>query len=125
MKFHIVDILIIFACILPTIFIGLYIRKRAAKNLDSYFWGNEGMPWYVLGVSNALGSVIGFLAYAFQGIGEFATTLLPWTFGTPQTTSQVYAIIFIVVTAIYVVTGETLLLKTPGAGHWAVVVMNK
>ncbi len=184
MKLHIVDVLIIFAYILSTIFIGLYIRKRAAKNLDSYFLGDKGMPWYVLGVSNASGmfditgtmwlvyimfvyglksawlpwvwpvfnqiflmmflaawlrrsnvmtgaewittrfgknigsnlshisvvvfalvSVIGFLAYAFQGIGKFAATLLPWTFGSPSTTSQVYAIIFMGVTAVYVVTG--------------------
>lgn len=184
MKLHIIDILIIFAYILSTIFIGLYIRKRAAKNLDSYFLGDKGMPWYILGVSNASGmfditgtmwlvyimfvyglksawlpwvwpifnqiflmmflaawlrrsnvmtgaewittrfgknigsnlshisvvvfalvSVIGFLAYAFQGIGKFAATLLPWTFGSPTTTSQVYALIFMGVTAIYVVTG--------------------
>jgi Na+/proline symporter len=184
MDLHIIDILIILAYIAATIFIGFYIRKRAAKDLDSYFLGDKGMPWYVLGVSNASGmfditgtmwlvyimfvyglksaflpwvwptfnqiflmmflaawlrrsnvltgaewittrfgkntgsnlshiavvvfalvSVIGFLAYAFQGIGKFASTILPWTFGSPDATANVYAIIFMGVTAIYVVSG--------------------
>ena len=184
MELHIIDILIIFTYIAATIFIGLLIRKRAAKNLDSYFLGDKGLPWYILGVSNASGmfditgtmwlvyimfvygvksawlpwvwptfnqiflmmflaawlrrsdvltgaewittrfgknvgsnlshisvvvfalvSVIGFLAYAFQGIGKFASTLLPWTFGGPQATANVYAVIFMSVTAIYVVAG--------------------
>jgi len=184
MQLHPLDISIILIYIAATIFIGFYIRKRAAKNLDSYFLGDKGLPWYVLGVSNASGmfditgtmwlvyimfvyglksaflpwvwptfnqiflmmflaawlrrsnvltgaewittrfgknvgsnlshisvvvfalvSVIGFLAYAFQGIGKFASTLLPWTFGGPTATANVYAIIFMGVTAIYVVAG--------------------
>jgi solute:Na+ symporter, SSS family len=184
MQLHIVDISIICLYIAATIFIGFYIRKRAAKDLDSYFLGDKGMPWYVLGVSNASGmfditgtmwlvyimfvygvksawlpwiwptfnqiflmvflaawlrrsnvltgaewiitrfgknvgsnlshiavvvfalvSVIGFLAYAFQGIGKFAATLLPWTFGSPDATANTYAIIFMGVTAIYAVAG--------------------
>ncbi|MBN1480499.1 Na+:solute symporter [candidate division KSB1 bacterium] len=184
MELHIVDILIILVYIAATIFIGFYIRKRAAKNLDSYFLGDKGMPWYVLGVSNASGmfditgtmwlvyimfvyglksaflpwvwptfnqiflmmflaawlrrsnvltgaewittrfgknigstlshisvvvfalvSVIGFLAYAFQGIGKFAATLLPWSFGSQSSTAHIYALIFMCVTAIYVISG--------------------
>ncbi len=182
MDLHMIDILIVLAYIAATIFIGFYIRKRASKDLDSYFLGDKGMPWYILGVSNASGmfditgtmwlvyimfvyglksaflpwvwptfnqiflmmflatwlrrsnvltgaewittrfgknigsnlshisvvvfalvSVIGFLAYAFQGIGKFAATILPWTFGNH--TAHVYALIFMGVTAIYVVSG--------------------
>jgi len=170
--------------IAATIYIGFSIRKRAAKNLDSYFLGDKGLPWWILGVSNASGmfditgtmwlvyimfvygvksaflpwvwptfnqiflmmflaawlrrsnvltgaewirtrfgnnlgsnlshisvvifalvSVIGFLAYAFQGIGKFAATILPWTFGSATATANIYALIFMGVTAIYVVTG--------------------
>ena len=184
MQLHIIDISIILLYIAATIFIGFYIRKRAAKNLDSYFLGDKGLPWYVLGVSNASGmfditgtmwlvyimfvygvssawlpmvwpifnqiflmmflaawlrrsnvltgaewittrfgknigsnlshisvvvfaliSVIGFLAYAFQGIGKFAATLLPWTFGSPEATANIYALIFMGSTAIYAVAG--------------------
>ncbi|MEZ4848911.1 MAG: sodium:solute symporter family protein [Bacteroidia bacterium] len=58
----------------------------------------------------AIVSVIGFLAYAFQGIGKFAYTFLPHaiqseTFGTYTLTPNIYGLIFIGVTAIYVVKG--------------------
>lgn len=48
----------------------------------------------------ALVSVIGFLSYAFQGIGKFAQVFLPWDF-SPQT----YALVFMGVTTIYVILG--------------------
>ena len=37
MKFHFIDILIIFAYLASTVFIGFLVKKRASKNLDSYF----------------------------------------------------------------------------------------
>jgi SSS family solute:Na+ symporter len=55
MQLHIIDIVIILGYILLTIGIGLYLYRRAAKNLDSYFLGENSMPWYVLGISNASG----------------------------------------------------------------------
>jgi len=48
----------------------------------------------------ALVSVLGFLAYAFQGIGKFSATFLPWDI-SPNT----YALIFMGITTIYVVMG--------------------
>lgn len=48
----------------------------------------------------ALVSVIGFLSYAFQGIGKFSAVFFPWDLGP-----QVYACIFMGVCAIYVVLG--------------------
>ena len=48
----------------------------------------------------ALVSVIGFLTYAFQGIGKFASVFFPWDL-TPNT----YAIIFMSITTIYVIFG--------------------
>jgi SSS family solute:Na+ symporter len=33
--------------------IGIYVTKRASKNLDSYFLGGKVMPWWLLGISNA------------------------------------------------------------------------
>ncbi|OHB58725.1 MAG: sodium:solute symporter [Planctomycetes bacterium GWF2_42_9] len=48
----------------------------------------------------ALVSVIGFMSYAFEGIGKFAAIFFPW-----DISPKVYALIFMSVTTIYVVTG--------------------
>jgi len=34
---------------------GLWLSRRASKNLESYFLGGRSIPWYALGVSNASG----------------------------------------------------------------------
>jgi len=179
MKVHWIDLTIIILYLLTTISIGFLLKKRAAKNLDSYFLGGKSLPWYFLGISNASGmfditgtmwlvyllfvyglksvfipwlwpifnqiflmiylstwlrrsnvltgaewittrfgterganlshisvvifalvSVVGFLAYAFQGIGKFSSVFLPWDL-SPET----YALIFMGITTIYVVMG--------------------
>ncbi len=179
MKVHWIDAIIIILYLLTTITIGFLLKKRAAKNLDSYFLGGKSLPWYLLGISNASGmfditgtmwlvyllfvygmksvfipwlwpifnqiflmiylstwlrrsnvltgaewittrfgterganlshisvvifalvSVVGFLAYAFQGIGKFSSVFLPWDL-SPET----YALIFMGITTIYVVMG--------------------
>ncbi len=179
MKVHWIDIVIIILYLSSTITIGFLLKKRAAKNLDSYFLGGKSLPWYLLGVSNASGmfditgtmwlvyllfvyglksvfipwlwpvfnqvflmiylsvwlrrsnvltgaewittrfgtdrganfshisvvvfalvSVVGFLAYAFQGIGKFSSVFLPWDL-SPET----YALLFMGITTIYVVMG--------------------
>ena len=48
----------------------------------------------------AMVSVIGFLAYAFQGIGKFASVFFPF-----DISPELYAIIFMGITTIYVVLG--------------------
>jgi len=55
MQLHFIDISIIVAYIGVTIIIGLWISKKASKNLDSYFLGSKSLPWYMLGISNASG----------------------------------------------------------------------
>jgi solute:Na+ symporter, SSS family len=45
-------------------------------------------------------SIIGFFSYGFKGIGKFAATFLPW-----HLTPNQYALILIVITAIYVIKG--------------------
>lgn len=37
------------------IFIGIYLKRRASKNLESYLLGGKTIPWYMLGLSNASG----------------------------------------------------------------------
>ena len=48
----------------------------------------------------AMISVIGFLAYAFQGIGKFASVFFPYNLAP-----EIYALIFMGITTIYVVIG--------------------
>ena len=189
MTLHPIDISIIVAYLLLTIFIGFWISKKAKKNLDSYFLGGKTLPWYMLGLSNASGqfdisgtmmmvawlfvyglksawipwlwpvwnqiflmiflavwlrrsnvltgaewlktrfgsgrgatlshisvvifaivAVIGFIAYAFEGIGKFATTFLPWDLsatiiGIHITSERMYALLIMGITTIYVIKG--------------------
>ncbi len=48
----------------------------------------------------ALVSVIGFLSYAFQGIGKFAAVFFPW-----DVSPNVYALVFMGITTVYVILG--------------------
>lgn len=185
MKLALVDIGIIFGYLVVTIIIGSILTRRASKGLDSYFLADKGLPFWVLGVSNASGmfditgtmwlvyitfvyglkgvfipwiwpvfnqiflmvymskwmrrsnvltgaewintrfgfgrgaslahisvvvfalvSVIGFIAYAFAGVGKFATMFLPWQFSAdPVANANWYATILMLITAIYVVAG--------------------
>jgi Na+/proline symporter len=57
----------------------------------------------------ALVNVVGMLAYAFKGIGKFASVMLPWHF-TNQTTglfsdANIYALIIMGLTAVYAIKG--------------------
>ena len=50
-----VDILIILLYLSTTVFIGLWVRKRAMRSKDAYLLGGKTLPWYLLGLSNASG----------------------------------------------------------------------
>lgn len=179
MNLGLLDISIIVAYLMLTIFIGIFISKRATKDIDSYFLGGKTIPWWVLGVSNASGmfditgtmwlvsmcfvyglksawlpwiwptfnqiflmiylsvwlrrsnvmtgaewlktrfgngkgatlshivvvlfaiiSAIGFISYAFKGIGKFALTFLPW-----DLSPDMYALIILSITTLYVIKG--------------------
>ncbi len=49
------DIGIIFCYLILTIIIGFLLTRRASKGLDSYFLADKGLPFWILGVSNASG----------------------------------------------------------------------
>jgi len=55
MKLHAVDIAIILGYFLVVISVGLWVSRRGAKDLDSYFLGGKKLPWYLLGISDASG----------------------------------------------------------------------
>lgn len=49
------DLAIIGVYLCGLVFIGLYLKKRASRSLDSYLLGGNSIPWYFLGLSNASG----------------------------------------------------------------------
>ncbi len=179
MNLQALDLLIIAAYLGVTVFIGVFISKKASKNIDGYFLGGKTIPWWILGISNASGmfditgtmwlvsmcfvyglksawlpwiwptfnqiflmiylsawlrrsnvmtgaewlktrfgtgrgaelshlivvifaivSAVGFISYAFKGIGKFAVTFFPWDLA-PDT----YALIILGVTTLYVIKG--------------------
>lgn len=55
MKLQFLDILIIAVYLIMMVVIGLVLKKKASKNLDSYFLGGKSLPFYMLGLSNASG----------------------------------------------------------------------
>ena len=92
-----IDIVIIVAYLVLTIFLGFWISKRASKNLDSYFLGGKSMPWYLLGLSNASGmfDITGTMwMVAILFVYGVKSTLLPWLW---PVWNQVFLMIFLAV----------------------------
>ncbi|MBN2613639.1 MAG: Na+:solute symporter [Bacteroidales bacterium] len=55
MKLSLYDLLIILLYIVAIVVIGLVLKKKAQKNKSSYLLGENKLPWYLLGLSNASG----------------------------------------------------------------------
>lgn len=55
MQLQAIDLTIIGTYLLATVFIGIYLKRRAGENLKAYFQGGKKLPWYMLGLSNASG----------------------------------------------------------------------
>ncbi|REE80459.1 Na+/proline symporter [Lutibacter oceani] len=51
----IIDVLIIAVYVLLTLFVGIWVSKKASKGLKSYFLGGNNIKWYFLGLSNGSG----------------------------------------------------------------------
>ena len=87
------------------VFLSIWLRRSrvmtGAEWIKTRFGTSTGAQLaHIIVVIFALVSVIGYLAYAFQGIGKFAKIFLPWDL-SPNT----YAIILMSLTAIYAVKG--------------------
>ena len=52
---NIIDVLIIIIYVLLTLFVGIWVSKKASKGLDFYFLGKNNIKWYYLGLSNGSG----------------------------------------------------------------------
>ena len=53
MGLNTIDIIVLVIYFVAMIAVGVYVTRRASRNLDSYFLGEKSMPWWLLGVSNA------------------------------------------------------------------------
>jgi len=61
---------------------------------------------HIIVVIYAFISIIGFFTYGFKGIGKFAASFLPWQLSSdPSLNTNLYALILISITAIYVIKG--------------------
>lgn len=94
MHLHALDLAIILGYFAVVITLGLWVSRRGAKDLDSYFLGGKTMPWYMLGVSDASGmfDIAGtmWLVYALFLYG-LKSIWLPWMW---PTFNQIFLMMF-------------------------------
>ena len=81
MELHGIDIAIIGLYLVLMVVIGVILKKRAAKNLDSYFLGGKSLPFYMLGLSNASGmfDITGTMLMVYWAFAYgFKSLWIPW-----------------------------------------------
>src|ERR1035437_7077679 len=95
LKLHAIDVAIIVTYFLVAIGAGIWVSRRSAKDLNSYFLGGKTLPWYYLGVSNASGmfdiSGTMWLVYVLFIYG-LKSIWLPWVW---PTFNQIFLMVFV------------------------------
>ncbi|RYZ96324.1 MAG: sodium:solute symporter [Sphingobacteriaceae bacterium] len=81
MKLQLVDILIVIAYLVTMVVIGLYMRRKAKENKESYLMGGKKLPWYMLGLSDAsdmfdISGTMWMVALCF--VYGFKSMWVPW-----------------------------------------------
>lgn len=97
MNLSTVDILIILLYLVVIIGLGFWISKKASKNIQSYFLGDNNIKWYWLGFSNSSGmfDVSGTAFYvALLFIYGFKAAWLPWLW---PIWNQIFVMVFLAV----------------------------
>ncbi len=97
------------------IFLAVWLRRSnvltGAEWLKTRFGTGQGAKLsHISVVIFAIVAVVGFIAYAFEGIGKFATTFLPWDLSLEMGTlfissERMYALLIMGITTIYVIKG--------------------
>ncbi|MET7000502.1 sodium:solute symporter family protein [Chitinophaga defluvii] len=99
------------------VFVYLAIWMRRSNTMTGAQWitfrfgdGKGARLSHIIIVAFAIISVIGFIAYFFEGIGKFCTSILPWDLsmqiGTYHLTSERgYALILCILTTLYTIKG--------------------
>jgi solute:Na+ symporter, SSS family len=87
------------------VYLSSWLRRSNAMTgaewIETRFGKGKGAQLsHLIVVVFALVSVVGFLSYAFKGIGKFATDFLPWSLSANE-----YALILMAITTFYVVKG--------------------
>jgi solute:Na+ symporter, SSS family len=81
MKLGTIDLTIIFGYLVLTVIIGSLLARKASKGLSSYFLADKGLPYWILGVSDASGmfDITGtmWLVYVVFVYGV-KSVFLPW-----------------------------------------------
>jgi Na+/proline symporter len=94
MHLHALDLGIILGYFVLVLAIGLWVSRRGAKDLDTYFLGGKSMKWYLLGVSDASGmfdiSGTMWLVYVLFLYG-LKSIWLPWVW---PTFNQIFLMMF-------------------------------
>ncbi|GAC11803.1 sodium:solute symporter family protein [Paraglaciecola chathamensis] len=95
----------IFNQIFLMIYLSVWLRRSnvmtGAQWMETRFGTGKGAEMsQIVVVIFALVSAIGFIAYAFKGIGKFAAIFFPW-----ELSPDIYALIIFSITTIYVVKG--------------------
>src|SRR5271157_1639474 len=95
MQLHVLDIAIIVAYLLSTVFIGYWVSHRASQSMQSYFLGGNKMPWYVLGISNASGmfDISGTMLLVYwMFIYGLKSVWIPWLW---PTFNQIFLMVYL------------------------------
>ncbi|MGY0406805.1 MAG: sodium:solute symporter family protein [Polaribacter sp.] len=90
-----IDIVIILGYLLITVLFGLYVSKKASKDLNSYFLGGNKIPWYYLGLSNASGmfDISGTMwSVTIMFVYGLKSAWLPWSW---PVWNQVFVFVFL------------------------------
>ncbi len=81
MRLTTIDVAVLVVYFVAMIGVGVYVTRRASRNLDSYFLGGKSMPWWLLGISNAsaMWDITGtmWFVYILYAYGMKAV-FLPW-----------------------------------------------
>jgi Na+/proline symporter len=92
---HPLDIVIIVAYLLSTVFIGYWVSHRASQSMQNYFLGGNAMPWYVLGISNASGmfDISGTMLLVYwMFIYGLKSVWIPWLW---PTFNQIFLMVYL------------------------------
>jgi SSS family solute:Na+ symporter len=95
MKLHGIDVAIIIGYLLTVSLIGVLLRRRASKNLNSYLLGGKELPWYLLGLSNASGmfDISGTMwLVTIMFVYGLKSVWLPWLW---PTFNQIFLMVFL------------------------------
>ena len=95
MELSTIDIGIVIGYVVLTVLFGLWVSKRASKDIDSYFLGGNEIPWYYLGLSNASGmfDISGTMwSVTIMFVYGLKSAWLPWLW---PVWNQVFVMVFL------------------------------